>query len=419
MKNSFQGPRPTSIANKKEDLNQNYIKLGKYPQKTHKLSKEEEDMIIDILELKKNKQQLDEEEMDPKIIEFRSSMKFLPSRSSIRPNTPEDLDFARKTYLRTTRKSNNLANLRKLLDKDSKYNLEKRKLKIGENFKDKNFERNLDSIVGWIENYDPFYEKLGWLRAKDFQQIKRENGQLYVTGKKIEDIHVYRQIRPEDIIQGKLGDCYLLAACGSICQYPNRLERIFISGSEYKKNGLYAVAMCLNGIWEEVVLDDYFPSKLDICRPAFSYSKNNSLWMMLIEKAWAKVHMGYLNISCGFAREALRDLTGAPTMSYFFKDGPAVAYGYMSKRNKENWDILKEAFQKRFMICASTKNFNKGNDAVDKKTGLSGSHAYSVLEVIEVDWGNFLFIIYSISLLFKFTLINYLLHNINYYYKLE
>ena len=379
-------PRPTSIAERREDLNQNFIKFNKKHAK-QKPKLEEDDMIIDVFNLKLKKQQPDEEDNNPKYQEFRSSMKLMQSKHSLPPDTPNGNDFARKSFLRTTRRENNLENLRTLLKGNSKFNAATQSLNRGEHYKDQDFTRSLDSIVGWRRPYDKFYEQLVWMRPHNFQAIQRINGKMYVTKEKVRDLHVYRNIKPNDIIQGKLGDCYLLAACGSICQYPGRLERVFISGKECNANGMYAVAICLNGIWEEVLLDDYFPSRGDLKRPAFSYSKNNSLWMMLLEKAWAKVHMGYLNIACGFAREALRDLTGAPTMSYFFKDGQAVKYGYMSQRNSDNWEIMKEAFGKKYIMCASTKNFNKGDDSVDKKTGLSGSHAYSVLGVVEMGRG--------------------------------
>lgn len=38
---------------------------------------------------------------------------------------------------------------------------------------------------------------------------------------------------------------------------------------------------------------------------------------MLLEKCWAKIYGGYLNTNGGLTREALRDLTGAPTITYF------------------------------------------------------------------------------------------------------
>ena len=38
---------------------------------------------------------------------------------------------------------------------------------------------------------------------------------------------------------------------------------------------------------------------------------------MILEKAWAKIHGGYLNIESGLTREALRDLTGASCETFF------------------------------------------------------------------------------------------------------
>lgn len=35
--------------------------------------------------------------------------------------------------------------------------------------------------------------------------------------------------------------------------------------------------------------------------------------MLILEKAWAKLFGSYAKIESGFCREALRDLTGAPT----------------------------------------------------------------------------------------------------------
>ncbi len=39
-----------------------------------------------------------------------------------------------------------------------------------------------------------------------------------------------------------------------------------------------------------------------------------------MEKAWAKIFGSYERIESGTCREALRDLTGAPTKSYFIED---------------------------------------------------------------------------------------------------
>lgn len=40
---------------------------------------------------------------------------------------------------------------------------------------------------------------------------------------------------------------------------------------------------------------------------------------MILEKAWAKIHGGYMNIVSGISREPLRAMTGASCKHYFIK----------------------------------------------------------------------------------------------------
>ena len=66
----------------------------------------------------------------------------------------------------------------------------------------------------------------------------------------------------------------------------------------------------LNGEEREVVVDDQFPCSGG--EPAFSKSNGPELWVLLLEKAWAKVCRSYENTIIGYTGEALKALTGAP-----------------------------------------------------------------------------------------------------------
>lgn len=104
-----------------------------------------------------------------------------------------------------------------------------------------------------------------------------------------------------------MGDCYFLCALSVIAEKSELVKRLF-HNSEVSEYGLYAVWLNINGEWTSVVIDDYFPC-IDNS-PAFS--RANGLWVMLLEKAYAKVYGSYLNIEGGNPAIAMRDLTGAP-----------------------------------------------------------------------------------------------------------
>lgn len=71
----------------------------------------------------------------------------------------------------------------------------------------------------------------------------------------------------------------------------------------------------INGEKKQVLIDAYFPCKNQ--KPVFSRAKGKELWVMIIEKVFAKIHGSYSNIISGQSYEAMRDLTGAP--AYYLK----------------------------------------------------------------------------------------------------
>ena len=57
-----------------------------------------------------------------------------------------------------------------------------------------------------------------------------------------------------------------------------------------------------------------------------------------MEKTWAKLHGMFAKIDGGLSREALHDMTGAPTKNY----RPDVGMGLRSNKNKEIWKRIRK-----------------------------------------------------------------------------
>jgi len=227
------------------------------------------------------------------------------------------------------------------------------------NYVDSQFPANFESIRGFGEKQQRAdLSSCKWLDAVSIYQ------RFDVAGYKVS---------PLDVKQGSLGDCYFIAAISAVAEVAERARRCIISRNHYNTAGIHSVALCVAGLWEEITLDDNFPCLGT--KPAFSQSKNQDLWVLLLEKAWAKVHGGYLNIESGYISEALFGLTGAPVYSFFTTP----------KNSDANWKAILEAERNNYIMCASSKNLKSGSDAQDSNTGLSYSHAYSLLSGVEVN----------------------------------
>lgn len=57
--------------------------------------------------------------------------------------------------------------------------------------------------------------------------------------------------------------------------------------------------MLYRGKWRMINMDEMIPFILDQ-KPAFSDSVNKELWVMILEKAWAKLYKSYKQIEAGF-----------------------------------------------------------------------------------------------------------------------
>ena len=85
-----------------------------------------------------------------------------------------------------------------------------------------------------------------------------------------------------------------------------------------KPNIYYEIVFFIDGEWQIVIVDDYFPTKYN--EFVFAQPNGSELWVILLEKAWAKVNGGYINTIGGVPQEALTVLSSFVGNSFRIED---------------------------------------------------------------------------------------------------
>lgn len=220
-------------------------------------------------------------------------------------------------------------------------------------------------------NLKPLVDPRGKLVHKDWDTLKWQSARTYFEG---ENFFVFNGISPEDIGQQAIGDCYLLGAISCLATQPGLVRRLF-DIEEPNKWGVYCVWLNINGVWQQYVIDDYFPVNVQGAYVFTVPNKGqNEIWAMLLEKAYAKAYGGYYKIPSGILSEAFRDLTGAPAILYKLQE----AKSNFRTREKIYKKIIK-AFQTTYLVAAGTKP-HPTIPEFKKLNGLIMGHAYSILD---------------------------------------
>lgn len=92
----------------------------------------------------------------------------------------------------------------------------------------------------------------------------------------------------------------------------------------------------------QIILDDFIPCRKEDGMPVFSNANGEELWVILLEKCYAKIYGTYDKIEAGLTIEAIKDLTGAPGKSMKNEDVNLV------------WDFILTNERKNFLLtCGS------------------------------------------------------------------
>lgn len=111
-------------------------------------------------------------------------------------------------------------------------------------------------------------------------------------------------------MQGALSDRWFLGALGAIATNPDLLKQVMVSRA-HANRGLYTVKFHKSGRWRYVHVDDRIPCNRS-GMPHYARSPDpNEVWVMIAEKAFAKLHGSYEAVSVGSLEDGLRDVVGA------------------------------------------------------------------------------------------------------------
>ena len=163
-------------------------------------------------------------------------------------------------------------------------------------------------------------------------------------------------------------------------------------------------------LWDDVAqkyvvvhVDDFIPVASNTGQPIFSNPKGNEMWVMLLEKAIAKLCGSYANIEGGYPLFAMRAITGDEVNSFQHdkssqnwsrldmkvlkgQDGPDIAFYHATDHSKFSSDIMYEVLvdyvKAGYIMAAGTSGKdNTIEEGRGQNGGIVPGHAYSILDV--------------------------------------
>lgn len=129
--------------------------------------------------------------------------------------------------------------------------------------------------------------------------------------------------------------------------------------------------MFKNGEMQTVVVDNFVPCDAN-GEPCFSKGNGPELWVIMLEKAWAKIHRSYERIIGGQSHLTFRDLTGAPSFE-------------IESSEEGAFEKILEGELKDYAMSASCNAENEQQRQNLKELGLVPEHSYGLISASVVE----------------------------------
>ncbi|XP_032095109.1 calpain-13 isoform X2 [Sapajus apella] len=180
-----------------------------------------------------------------------------------------------------------------------------------------------------------------------------------------------------DIQQGEAGDCWFLAALGSLTQNPQYMRKILIDERQsfsHQYAGIFRFRFWQCGQWVEVVIDDRLPVQGDQCLFVRPVRHNQEFWPCLLEKAYAKLLGSYSDLHYGYLEDGLVDLTGG-----------VITNIHLYSSCADLVMAVKTAIKAGSLItCATPKGLTDTAEVMEN--GLVSLHAYTVTGAEQIQY---------------------------------
>ena len=247
--------------------------------------------------------------------------------------------------------------------------------------------QNLDIIRQMLQK---ILKQVSWFQVSDFFK----NTEFYI----------FNSFAISNQVFVSKGFSHIIDSLSCLSTQPGLVIRLF-GYTQVTESGIYSFWLNLNGEWTNYLLDQHVPvfvNHEDQSRFLFSspHPQRKEVWYLMAEKALAKAYKGYHNLYNGNMNDTLRDLTGAPTLSYPICIIPRgqVLTPDDHERIDDIWNKLQKNLKKGFVCYLvpreptdEEKQLSQGlkihNKVYHISDGIYGNHNYSIVTVQEINYG--------------------------------
>ena len=195
---------------------------------------------------------------------------------------------------------------------------------------------------------------------RDVCQVKREFSfrSMYVFSMVWRPHHRCAMHRCHGVLQGALGDCWLVSALASAAEYPECLRNCFVT-KEYSQRGRYVVRLwdARRRAWEHVVVDDRIACKF--CGSYSALSGGFSVWAwqaMTGDPVFALMRSG-AGWRCDNIEPAQASTTGRRNDVRFVVDGQLATMS-----DDDLWAMVRRYSRQKALLGASISKSGPGGD---------------------------------------------------------